>query len=99
MPVRIPIQQAQIRVSLGYRTLSGSVIGGDNLPAVGRKIIVLGRTELRAWIVVAETVTDGSGNYSVTIPAGGNDRFIIVGIGDTALGEYSDILSDVTGVL
>jgi len=97
MAIVIPIPDENIAVLESYRTFSGPVVDSEGNPAINREVLILRKNEFAAWTVAEILRTDSSGNYTVTIPAGANDRFIIVGVGDPVLGEYSDILGNMTG--
>ncbi len=97
MPVIIPHSPTSIRVRALMRsitTLGGvkKVTGFDNLPAYGRKVLLLQRDVFGRWQVVAETTTDSNGDYSFAVNAGDNDRFIVVGVGNDYFSEYSRAL-------
>lgn len=81
-------------------TLGGAskVTGWDNQPAAGRPVVLLGRDYLGAWVVVAQTLTDANGDYEFALPAGANDRFVVVVAGDPAHHEYTRALGDLQAV-
>lgn len=96
-PLGPPIKVATRTVS----TNGGAqkVTGYNGAPAAGRKILLLGLSEWAQWQVKAETVTDSNGDYSFSISAGPNDKFIVVGIGDPNHDEFTRALGEIVGVI
>lgn len=89
-----------LTVTPSLRTLSNK--GGspctlaNGSSAVGRTVIALGRNDAGQWQVVGATVIDAEGYYSITVNAGSNDRFVILGIAEQ--GEYWPVYGDITAV-
>ena len=103
MPIIAPPPRSTTIVVQSLRTISTTggttpVTGWNGNPAVGRTILLLGKNVWGNWAVIAQTITDGDGNYSFTVPAGERDRFVVVGIGAPEHGEYTRALGELEGV-
>lgn len=99
MPIAVPPSLSPVAVRQSMRTISNDlpVRGANGDPAQGRTIMVIGKTAFGQYAVLAETRTDVNGDYSITIAAGANDRFIVVAVGDAMADEHTRALGNITG--
>jgi hypothetical protein len=88
----------KIKAGVQYLRNENPILDANGDLAIGRKIIVLGKDLSGATILVATTLTDNNGNYSVPLYGGLNDKYIIIGVGRNDLNEYSRILGNMTAV-
>lgn len=104
MPIISPPPVTTVRIVTKNKIISttgGSikVTGYDSQPAAGRTVLLLGRNVWGRWAVIAETLTDGNGDYTFSVPAGANDRYVVVGIGNAMFAEYSFALGNMEAVV
>lgn len=92
---------SQVAVSESIRRFRNSepIYGADNNLAAGRVVLALNKNSHGQWQVVTETITDATGNYTLSVNSSDADRFVVVIIGDPALDENAKVLANMTAVI
>ena len=99
--IKVPVVPSPLRLKQTIRTFSNylPVEGFDGNAAAGRVILLIGKTVFGTQEIKAQTITDSNGDFSFTLAAGVNDRFVVVAIGNNLHEEYTRALGDITGVV